>query len=285
MVEHRDKTTTEGRGLGFSFAADNVARGEPGADFEKRRPTYPLGDDPRGREIQFGDDTGNESYGSTRNQVFRAYRGQWPLEGQSYESPARRGQLQKPKDLRPELPNRSVDSAALDAQKELDRATLLATDFAAVFPTASISVPAPGATFSPGGTITINAPSSHIRSLMGATLFIDGQPVQHRELDRGLQDVTKEFTFIFYYDIPADRPLGTLDITIQATARPDNAMGIIADDAINNPPKDREIDGAVGTLDGRKGTLGASTQSSPRLALTRYLRTPHGRASVTVNIV
>ena len=283
MVEHRDKTTTEGRGLGFSFAADNVVRGEPGADFEKRRPTYPLGDDPRGREIQFGDETGREAYG--RNQVFRAYRGNWPLEGQNYQAPARRGQLQGPKDLRPAMPNRSVDSAALDAQKELDRAALLATDFAAVFPSTSISVPTPGATFSPGETMTVNAPSSHLRSLMGATLFIDGQPVYHRELDRSLQDVTKEFTFIFYYDIPASRALGPMDVTVQVTSRADNVMGIIADDAINAPPKDREIDGAVGTLDGRIGTLGASTASSPLLSLTRYLRTPHGRATLTVNIV
>jgi hypothetical protein len=285
MVETRDKTTTEGRGLGFSFAADNVVRGEPGADFEKRRPTYPLGDDPRGREIDFGDDTGRESYGSTRNQVYRAYRGSWPLEGQSYETPARRGQLQKPKDLRPGLPNRSVDSAALDAQKELDRALLFSTDFAAVFPSTTISVPPPGATFSPGDTLTVQAPSSHIRSLMGATLFIDGQPVSHRELDRSDQDSTLNFTFPFTYLIPSDRPLGPMDVTVQVTSRTDNVMGIIADTSINNPPMADDIQGAVGTLDGRKGQSTSSTLASPLLSASGYLRKPHGRSSVTVNIV
>lgn len=285
MVETRDKTTTEGRGLGFSFAADNVVRGEPGADFEKRRPTYPLGDDPRGREIDFGDSTGRESYGSTRNQVYRAYRGSWPLEGQSYETPARRGQLQKPKDLRPGLPNRSVDSAALDAQKELDRALLFSTDFAAVFPSTTISVPSPGATFSPGDTLLVQAPSSHIRSLMGATLFIDGQPALHRELDRSAQDSTLNFTFPFAYQIPSDRALGPMDVTVQVTSRTDNVMGIIADTSINNPPLADEIQGAVGTLDGRKGQSTSSTLASPLLSASTYLRKPHGRSSVTVNIV
>ena len=285
MVERRDKTTTDGRGLGFSFAADNVVRGESGADFEKRRPTYPLGDDPRGREIQFNDDTGRESYGSTRNQVFRAFRGSWPLEGQSFESPARRGQLQKPQDLRPDLPTRSVDTAALDAAKELDRALLFSTNFSALFPNTSINSPSPGATFSPGATIAVVAPSNDMRSLMSATLFIDGQPVQRRELSRSVQDVTKTFTFKFFYDIPADRPLGTMDVSVQVTARTDNVAGIIADTSINFPPKDREIQGAVGTLDGRKGQSTSSAQASPLLSASRYLRTPHGRATVTVNIV
>lgn len=283
MVERRDKTTTEGRGLGFSFAADNVERGDPGVDFIKRRPTYPLGDDPRAREIQFGDETGRETYAG--RQVFRAYKGKWPLEGQDYEMPARRAQLQKPKDLRPELPDRSVDTAALDAAKDLDRALLFSTDFAALFPSTSINSPSPGATFSPGATLYVEAPSNDMRSLMGATLYVDGQPVQRRELDRSLQDVTKTFTFRFYYDIPTDRALGPMDITVQVSARTDNAQGIIADDARNFPPDDREIQGAVGTLDGRKGQSTSSEQFSPRLDETRYLRTPHGRATVTVNIV
>ncbi len=284
MVEHRDKTTTEGRGLGFSFAADNVVRGEPGADFERRRPTYPLGDDPRGREIQFNDTSGRESYGSTRNQVFRAYRGSWPLEGQSFEMPARRGQLQKPSDLRPALPNRSVATLALDAAKEVDRAALIASDFSIIFPTTTISSPAPGSVFSPGDTILVQAPSSVLRSLMGATLFIDGQPVLHKELSRSQQDSTPSFTFTFSYIVPADRVLGPMDITVQATGRADNAMGIIADTSINFPPKDREIQGAVGTLDGRKGQSTSSTKASPRLSASRYLRTPHGRATITVSI-
>ncbi len=131
----------------------------------------------------------------------------------------------------------------------------------------------------------VRAPSNDMRSLMGATLFIDGQPVQSRQLARSEQDITKTFTFVFNHVIPPDRPLGPMDVTVQVTARTDAAMGIIADDAINFPPNDREIQGAVGTLDGRIGQETSSEQFSPRLEETRYLRTPHGRATVTVNIV
>ena len=285
MAEHRDKTTTEGRGLGFSFAADNVVRGEPGADFEKRRPTYPLGDDPTGREIDFGDTTGNSSYGSTRNQVFRAYRGSWPLEGQTFEAPSRSTQLQKPQDLRPESPPRSVATAALDVQKELDRAQLIATDFAAIFPATSISAPAPGAILSPGQTVTISAPSSHLTRLMSATLFIDGQPTLRRALSPGDQGVAKAFTFNFLYDIPVSRVLGPMDITVRVFAITNSAQGIIADDALNVPPLGRDITGAVGTLDGRKGQSTSSILASPRLAESGFLRAPTVSATITVNIV
>ena len=144
MVERREATSTEGAGLGFSFAADNVERGEPDADFIKRRPTYPLGDDPRGREIDFQVLDTTESYGSTRNPVVRAYRGKAPLEGQDYEAPARVGSLQKVKDLRPDLPPRSVDVAALDIIKERDRAILAATNFEALWPQVVIDMPSPG---------------------------------------------------------------------------------------------------------------------------------------------
>ena len=66
MVEKRDKTTTEGRGLGHSWADDNVARGDPDVDFIKRRPKFPFGDNPRGREIDFTDTTGDEAYASNK---------------------------------------------------------------------------------------------------------------------------------------------------------------------------------------------------------------------------
>ena len=91
MAEHRDKTTTEGSGLGHSWADDNVGRGDPDVDFIKRRPKFPFGDNPRGREIDFTDTTGTEAYGSTRNQVFRAYRGKAPIEGQPFGMPVRKG--------------------------------------------------------------------------------------------------------------------------------------------------------------------------------------------------
>jgi hypothetical protein len=131
----------------------------------------------------------------------------------------------------------------------------------------------------------VQAPSSHIRSLMGATLFIDGQPVLHRELDRSAQDSTLNFTFPFAYQIPADRPLGPMDVTVKVTSRTDNIMGIIADTSINNPPMADEIQGAVGTLDGRKGQSTSSTLASPLLSASGYLRQPHGRSTITVNIV
>ncbi|KKL66410.1 hypothetical protein LCGC14_2145290, partial [marine sediment metagenome] len=169
--------------------------------------------------------------------------------------------------------------------KEIDRTVLRDSGFLAIFPSTSISSPAPGATFSPGDTLAVQAPSSHIFSLMGATLFIDGQPVIHRELDRSAQASTKEFTFVFSYPIPPDRQLGPMDVTVQVTSRTDNVMGIIADTSINNPPQADEIQGAVGTLDGRKGQSTSSTLASPRLSASQYLRKPHGRSTITVNIV
>ena len=94
MVEKRDSTSTEGRGLGHSWADDNVERGEDGVDFIKRRPTYPLGDDPRGREIDFEETSTDEAYVSTRNPIVRAYRGRAPLEGQPFGLPKSLGSLE-----------------------------------------------------------------------------------------------------------------------------------------------------------------------------------------------
>lgn len=285
MVERREGTSTEGRGLGHSWADDNVERGEEGVDFVKRRPTYPIGDDPRGREIQYDDSSPEQSYAS-RNSVFRAYRGKAPLEGQDFGMPKRVGSLDKIKDLRPELPNRSVDTAALDAAKELERQQLEATGFTALFPTVSISSPGPGASFSPGAEITISAPASTLRNLTSATLYVDNVPVARRVIDRRDQDSTPAFTFMFIYRVPANRALGPMSLTVRAFNFATAAQGFVADDAINYPPQADDLQTGAGSANNEfKHQATSSLEFSPQLEATGILRTPEGVASITVNIV
>jgi len=281
-VERREGTSTEGSGLGHSFAADNVERGEEGVDFIKRRPTYPIGDDPRGREIDFRTDDINESYGSTRNPIVRAYRGRAPLEGQDFNAPARRGSLPTIASLRPELPKRSVDTVALDILKDQQREVLLATNFGALFPIVTIDSPAPGATFSPGGQITIRATVEDLRGVFSATLEVDGLAVDRRTIDPRDRDSLKVHQFIFIYDIPATRALGPLAITVRGFNIATSFQGMIADDAPDTSP---EIDQAVGTLDGRLGQSDGSQAVAPRLQKTGILRTPEGISNITVNII
>ena len=282
MVEKRASTNTEGRGLGHSWADDNVERGEEGADFIKRRPTYPIGDDPRGREIDFEATGTDEAYGSTRNPIVRAYRGKAPLEGQDFGAPKRVGKLDTIKDLRPDLPDRTVATEALDASKEGERAVLAATNFGALFPIVTIDSPAPGATFSPGGQITIKATVTDIRSVFSATLQIDGQSVDRRTIDSRDRDSTKEKQFIFIFNIPSTRALGSMDITVRGFNIATSFQGMIADDAPDTSP---EIDQAVGTLDGRLGQSDGTQTNPPLLQKTGILRTPEGVSSITVNIV
>lgn len=284
-IERREGTSTEGRGLGHSFAADNVERGDPDVDFIKRRPTYPIGDDPRGREIDFEDTTGREAYGSTRNPVFRAYHGAAPLEGQEFGMPARVGSLDTISDLRPELPTRSVDTVALDAAKEVERQALSDSEFGRLFPQVTITSPGPGATFSPGTQIEIRAIVTDLRSITQAVLFVDNTPADRRVVDRRDQEVAREKEFIFFYDIPADRILGGMDITVRGFNISSAAQGIIADDAKNAPPLSDGTQGALGTLDGRIGQLYGTEKTAPLLDETGFLRTPEGVASITVNIV
>ncbi len=281
MAEKRDNTSTEGSGLGHSWADDNVERGEDGVDFIKRRPTYPLGDDPRGREIDFEATTTDEAYGSTRNPVVRAFRGKAPLEGQTFGAPKRVGSLDTLKDLRPELPDRSVDTVALDAAKDQERAVLEATNFGAIFPTVTLDSPAPGATFSPGGQITIKATVTDIRSVFSATLEIDGQAVDRRSLDPRDRDSTKEHQFIFIYNIPSDQALGSMSITVRGFSMTTSSQAMIADDAPDTSP---EINQAVGTLDGRLGQSHGTQAFPPLLQKTGLVRTPEGVSSITVNI-
>ncbi len=282
MVEHRDKTTTEGRGLGHSWADDNVERGDPDVDFKKRRPTYPIGDNPRGREIDFTDTTGDEAYGSTKNQVFRAYRGKAPIEGQIHGMPQKKGKIfQNIRSLRPELPNRSIDAEANAGLQASQAATLVATNFQALSPTPTISSPAPGATFSPGGEITVVAPTSALRDLHSATLEIDGQSVDRRVLDRRDQDSTTQFDFRFIYQIPASQALGAMTITVRAFNMSTSMRGIILDDALGTTTRQ----GAVGTLDGRPGSATSADAYQKLLNETGFLRSPEGVVSITVNIV
>lgn len=286
MVERREGTSPD-EVSDFSFAADNVDRGEPDVDFIKRKPTYPWGDDPRGREIDYlAADAENpgESYQS-KNPVFRAYKGRAPLEGQDFGAPSRVGSLQKIKDLRPELPPKSVDVAALDAAKAIERQILEDTNFTALFPNVSIELPSPGASFSPGSQLEVRATVNSLRNITSATLIIDNHPVETKFIDRRDQDVLQRFTFTFFYNISATRPAGSMDITVRGFNINSAAQGMIADDAKNNPPKADDITLGVGTLDGRLGQSHGSQAQPPLLAPTYILRTPEGVSTISVNIV
>ena len=279
MVERREGTSTEGRGLGHSWADDNVERGEEGVDFVKRRPTYPLGDDPRGREIDF-------QSSDSENKVFRAFRGRAPLEGQDFGMPARVGSLDKISDLRPELPNRSVDSTALDAAKEIERARLSATDFSALFPTVTIDAPSAGASLSPDAEILIKAAAVSLRNLTSATLYVDNVAVDRRVLDRRDQDSIAEHTFLFLYRVPSTRPLGPMSLTVRAFNFATAAQGMVADDAINFPPQAEDIQTGKGSDNNEfKHQATSDLLFSPQLEATGILRTPEGVYSLTVNIV
>ncbi len=283
MIERREKTSTEGRGLGFSFAADNVERGDPDVDFIKRRPTFPLGDDPRGREIDFADTTGAVSYND--RPVFRAYKGRYPLEGQDPLDPKRVSSLQKPQNLRAELPSLSVDFAALEATKVIQRAALVASDYQALFPTTAITSPAPGASFSAGTRITIIATAASLMNIQSAVLIINNGPVDNKVLDRREQASATSAEWIFLYDIPANQPLGSMDITVRTFNIANATRGFIADDARNAPPQDESRTGALGTLDGRPGSVTSSTDYQSLLAETQYVRTPGGSTTISINIV
>ncbi len=282
MVEKRDSTSTEGRGLGHSWADDNVERGEDGVDFIKRRPTYPLGDNPRGREIDFQETSTDEAYGSTRNPVVRAYRGRAPLEGQNFEDPKKVGKLDRITSLRPELPDRSIDTEIHEALQAGQRAILGDSSFAKLFPIVTIDSPAPGATFSPGDKITIKATVEDLRSVFSAILQIDGQPVDRRIVDPRDRDSTLEKQFTFIYNIPSGQALGSLSITVRGFNIATSSQAMIADDAPDTSP---EIDQAVGTLDGRLGQSDGTQSNPPLLQKTGILRTPEGVSSINVNIV
>lgn len=280
-IERREGTSTEGRGLGHSFATDNVDRGDPELNqFIKRRPTYPWGDNPRGREIEFQDQLQPKE-----REIFRAYRGLVPIEGQDPLNPKQVIRVGSIKEIRPELPNRTVDTAALEAAKEAERQVLLASDFGSLFPNAQILSPSPGDTFSPGNRITIRAKGTDVRGIYSCTLFIDGSPVDRRNLDRRDQDHNKDQEFIFLYDVPADRPLGSMDIMVRVFDVESSAQGVIADDAINDSPT--QFRGAVGSQDGRIGRKGSTAKTNPQLEIDphQYLRTPEGTASISINIV
>ncbi len=281
MVEHRDKTTTEGRGLGHSWADDNVERGDPDVDFIKRRPTYPFGDDKRGREIDFQDTSGSESYAS-KNQVVRAYRGQAPIEGQKFGMPEKKGKIiQNIRALRPEVPSSSTDDAANAGLQAAQDSALLATNHQIKFPTVTITSPAPGATFSPGDEITIVAPASALRNLFSATLEINGTAVARRVLDRRDQHSTLSFDFRFIYQIPAAQALGQMSITVRAFNIESSNRGIVADDALNTST----IRTALPTLDGRPGSATSSAEYQKLFPETGILKSPEGVVSITVNIV
>lgn len=285
MVERREGTSTEGRGLGHSFGADNVARGEDGANFIKRRPTYPWGDNPRAREIQYYNPSATESFGPNRH-VYRSYRDKAPLEGQSYSEPKLRGKLMKIKDLRPALPDRSVKHDALDAAKLLERAELSSSDFMVLFPRVVIEEPSAGATFTPGSQITIKARATVLRYLTSATLFVGNRAVDRRTIDRRDQEVTKEHIFIFIYDVPSDQHLGPLELTVRAFNFATAFQGFISDDSNNRPPQGDDFNlGKSSANNEFKHQATSALKYSQQLESTGMLRTPEGVSSITVNIV
>jgi hypothetical protein len=280
--EHREGTDTDGRGLGHSFAADNVVRGTAeGNVFVKRRPTYPLGDNPRGREIRWNDQDAPDQKGD----IFRSYKGLVPIEGQDPFAPKRVIRVGSTKELRPESPPRSIDSAAISAAQDAQRAQLAATDFGALFPNATITEPAPGTSVSRGSRITVRVQGTHILSVFSCTLIVDGVGTDRRNLDRGAQGNASNVEFIFLYDIPANQPLGSMTIEARVFSIEVAAQGVIADDAINE--FDSQFTGGVGSLDGRIGRTGSTSQTNPQLDLdpSMYLRTPEGISSITVNVI
>ena len=281
-IERRDSTDTDGRGLGHSFAADNVERGTPeGNQFIKRRPTYPLGDNPRGREIRWNDQEDPDQKGD----IFRSYKGLVPIEGQDPFAPKRVIRVGSTKELRPTSPSRSTDTAANQAAQEAQRTQLASTDFGALFPSATITVPSPGASVDRGTVIAVNVTGTHILSVMSCTLYIDGQPVDRIVLDRSAQQSTPTAEFTFRYNIAADRALGTMSIEARVYSIEVSAQGVIADNAINE--FDTQFRGGVSTLDGRLGQAGSTSQTSPKLDQdpSMYLRTPEGVSSISVNVI
>lgn len=288
MVERREGTST-GEDVVFSFATDNIERGEDGSGFIKRRPTFPIGDNPRGRELDYqnaGPDNPEESYAS-KNMMFRAYKGRAPLGGQDFGIPERIGKLQKISDLRPEQFNRSVDTAALDAAKVSERASLKASNFTSLFPTTTIISPVPGASFSPGETINVQAIGTYrgnTGGLQRAIMSIDGLVVDSVVLDRRDQDNNKSQQWFFSYNVPSNRTLGNIEITVRSFTMSNSARGIIADDAFNSPPLTENIQGGAGTLDGRKTSATSSDAYQTQFAASYYVRTPGGDTSITVSI-
>ncbi len=281
-TEHREGTDTGGRGLGHSFAADNVERGTAeGNQFIKRRPTYPLGDNPRGREIRWNDQEAPDQKGD----IFRAYQGLVPIEGQDPLNPKRVIRVGSVKELRPETPSRNIDEAAIAAAQNQQRSALVSSDFQALFPTATVTEPAPGASVSRGSRITVRVTGSHILSVMGATLFIDGSPVERKALDRSAQGSTPSAEFIFLYDIPANRAVGTMSIEARVFSIETSPEGPILDTAQND--FEGQFRGAVGSQDGRIGQLGGTSQTAPQLEVypNQYLRTPEGISTIDVNVI
>ncbi len=281
MASRRGKTSTEGND--FSFGFDNLARSEPGADFVKRRLRYPLSDDPRAREIKFDALVGEDSF-TVGSDMFRHYRGEFPLEGQDPLNPQRASKLQKPKDLRPELPNRTPNFEANEAAQSEELSTIVASDWQAVYPTTTISQPSPGASYAPGDTILVVATGAALRTIHRGVLSIDGTPVDDRVLDRADQEQTSH-EWRFFYTVPSSRVAGPMEITVRTLNMSNASRAIIADNIKEFSPYVENLQGALGTVDGdRKSSSTSSSNYQPLLDTSLYLRTPSGMSSITVNI-
>jgi hypothetical protein len=284
MIERREGTST-GEDVVHSFGDDNVARGEEGVDFIKRFPTFPWGDNPRGRELDYeNQDAPGESYAS-KNPVYRAYKGKAPLEGQNFRNPVLTAALPKIIHLRPNLPPLSTDDFHMDIAKNIERDNLANSEFFALFPTATIESPAPGTNVSPGSEITIRVHGRALRNITSATLIVDNKVVDQRYVDRRDQGVAYDKEFIFIYRVPDQHPLGPMNITARVFNISTSALGMIASAAKNDPPQGDGTQTGVGTLDGRLGQSDGSQIRPPLLEQTYFLRTPEGVANISVNVV
>lgn len=281
-IERREGTDTEGRGLGHSFADDNMVRGTAdGNQYIKRRPTYPLGDNPRGREIEWNDQQSPVQEGT----IFRAYKGLVPIEGQDPLNPKRVIRVGSIKELRPGTPDRSTDSAANSAAQEAQRAQLVSTDFGALFPSATIVEPAPGASVSRGSRITVKVVGTHILSVFSCTLIVNGVGVDRRNLDRSAQGSSPSVEFTFFYDVPDNAPLGNMSIEARVYSREVSLQGPVLDTAEND--YEGQYRGAVGSQDGRLGQLGGTPKTAPQLEVytDQFLRAPEGISTIDVNVI
>jgi hypothetical protein len=185
-------------------------------------------------------------------------------------------------DIRPELPNRSTDTVANAALQAQQRSVLENSNFSTLSPSVTISSPSPGTSFARGSALTVTAPATSVtNNIQSAVLEIDGTAVARRVLDRRDQDSTDSFDFIFIYDIPSNRAVGSMDITVRVFNITSALQGMVADGA---PDPNIDITTGLGTLDGRAGSATSSDNYQKLFAETGILRTPEGVVSISVNI-
>jgi hypothetical protein len=197
--------------------------------------------------------------------------------------PVRAGKIyKKVQDIRPEVPDRSIKAEYHAALQAGQSAELIATNFQALMPSPTISSPAPGASFSPGATMEVVAPTTALRNIHAAVLEINGLAVERRVLDRRDQDSTTDYEFHFFYKIPANQVLGPMTVTVRAFNMESSFQGVIADDALFTT----SVQTGLGSAEHfRPGSATSSDGYQLQLDDTGILRQHVGMVSITVNIV